>query len=189
MQKSHLALLAAVALLSVGMFGLNLRLAKRNRELKTQVDAQILGEKSTNAPLPGWIMPPLKVNTIDGDPHGAIDLQHSAAKMTLLLFDPGDPISDQNWKFWGQLLADPDLTYQFLPVTAAHTVSRDYLKRFQLGHHAVEAGLDPDIAKQMRMQATPQTIYLEGGTVKKVWFGLLSDVEVKEIKSIMQEDD
>jgi len=41
----------------------------------------------------------------------------------------------------------------------------------------------------MRMRATPQTIYVESGTVKKVWFGLLSNEDVKEITREMQIED
>ena len=38
----------------------------------------------------------------------------------------------------------------------------------------------------MRMQVAPQTVYVEGGTVRKVWFGLLSDEDVKDVSAKMQ---
>lgn len=189
MRKIHLILLVGIALLSVAVFGFNLTLQRLNREAKLQLDAQIDHEKLVNAPSPGWAMPRLKGSASDGRQE-EIDLQRSAPKFTLLLFDPWNcGACDANWVFWNKLLADPEINSRFLILTAATSVSEEYWRQHQVTRHPLQAGLDPDIAKQMRMQAAPQTIYLEKGTVKKVWFGLLSDENVKEITQTMRAED
>ena len=189
MRKTHLFLLVGVAVFSVVIFGLNLKLHRVNRHLKRQLDAQIQYAKLTSAPAPGWVMPPLKAKRLDGSA-GDFNLQGSAPKITLLLFNPVNcPVCEANWIFWDRLFADPDSKYRFVLLTGADSIPKDYVERHDLTHHALRISVDPGILKQMRMKVTPQTIYVEGGTVKKVWFGLLSDADVKEINNEMKVED
>jgi len=190
MRRTHLLLLVGVAALSVAIFGFNLKLYKLNRQIKSQRDSLIRQELSTSAPAPGWVMPVIHGKKMDGkDPE--LDFQGSAEKMTIMLFDSVNcPACDQNWTFWDRLLSDEDITSRLVAVSNG-PVSWAYIHQHPLisTNHMVVTELDPSIAKQMRMQAAPQTIYLEHGTVKKVWFGLLSDAEVKEIRNQMKMDD
>ena len=189
MRQSHLFLIAGVAVLSVAMFALNLKLYKVNAQVKSQLDRQIEMETRANSPSLGWAMPILHGKRIDGtDP--AVDLQGSAPKMTLFVFDTSNcPACEQNWKFWDQLLADGDISHSFISVTTG-SIPDDFLNQHPLVRkHMLITNLDPNVAKPMHLQAAPQTIYMESGTVKKVWFGLLSDQDVQEISKDMQTED
>jgi hypothetical protein len=189
MRKTHLVLLVGVLALSFAIAASSLRLRRQNVALKSRLDAEISQEKALNAPLPGWAMPPLKGRKSDGA-EAEIRLQNSAPKLTLLLFDPQNcKVCDQDWAFWNQLISDPDNGFAYLAVTAAPPVPRSYWADHHTPRHSVIFSADPEVLKQMRMQATPQTIFMERGTVKKVWFGLLSDEDVKEIDQLMQTEE
>ena len=110
--------------------------------------------------------------------------------MVLLLFDPSNcPACESNWKYWNKLLADPEKGRLLIAVTGAPSIPPDYLKRHQINLRYAVTDLDAGMLKQMRMETVPQTILLESGVVKRVWFGLLSDDDVKEIAGEIQVED
>lgn len=186
MVKTHLLLLAAVAALSVALFGFNLSLHARNRELEKQLNALLEREKFSNAPAPGWAMPQLSGKETNGNRIG-IDFLDSAPTMTVLLFDPENCTAcDENWLYWNKLRDDSDIGAHFMPITQAMSIPQDYRERHQIKQHFFLTGVDSGILGQMRMRATPQTIFMERGVVRRVWFGLLSDEDVEEISKAMK---
>src|SRR5579863_4344921 len=157
MGKPQVVLLIGVAVLSVAICGLNLKLHAVNGRLKTQLNTEIAFALATKAPATGWAMPPLSGQRVDGSAIG-IDLQHSYHSMVVLLFDPNNcPACEANWTYWDKLLADPDKARLLMFVTAASSVPTAYLRHYGLEREFVMTGLDPGMLKQMRMQAAPQT--------------------------------
>jgi hypothetical protein len=188
MNRTQVILLTAVSALSLFALGVNLKLHLTNVRLRQQLSEIIAPELATAAPAIGWPIPQLN-GMIDGTAAG-IDLQHSYHSMVLVVFSPINcPVCEANWKYWSRLLVDPDRAHLLMFITSAHSISEGYLQSHQMQHSRVMFDLGPGILKQMRMETVPQTILLESGTVKKVWFGLLSDADVEAIGASIQVDE
>jgi hypothetical protein len=176
-----------LACLSLATLAVNLRLYRVNAQLARQLDTQLQAERLANSPQPGWVMPLFKATRLDGR-DGTINFQFSAPKVAVLVFNPNCPPCDQNWVFWNKLLANPDINQQILLITEANSISPEYRQQHHLLAHHVRIAVDPAIIREMRLGAVPQTVYLEGGTVRRIWFGLLSDDDVREIAQDINSD-
>jgi len=178
MRKSQIYLLALVGVLSVGLFIQNLRVHAMNSHLDNQLQEVLRGEILVSAPANGLTIPTLAGIDRNGQDI-SIDLPRSGAKLLVLVLDPADVMVEHNFEFWNKLLAD-DRIHSIVVTTS--TVSADYLHTHPgiANRHIIRVA--PDFAKEMHLEAAPQTIFLERGVVKKTWFGLLSDADVNQIK-------
>jgi hypothetical protein len=152
-------------------------LIAKNKALRRRVEGLIM---ASFAPV-GATLPELSGKSVDGTPLD-IDLVQSAP-LILLLFEPSCAICDQNWPNWAKLTNDPQIGRQCLLVSANPKIPASYLERHQAGHRGALLGISPDIVRSFHLSSTPQTILVQSGRIVMTWPGVLSEADLREIKT------
>jgi hypothetical protein len=170
---------AIVALLAV-----NLKLQRRNANLAKQEEIYRRYFGEVNSPPPGTHLPELT----GAGPTGPwrLNLAGSSKKTAILLFDVDCKSCDQNWEYWDKLI-ERDISNRILPVATSEKIDSRYLNMHHLAQKRVLVGLDKNLQVLFRLQATPQTIVEHDGIVEKSWAGTLSDSDLKEVESALNQ--
>src|SRR5579872_4827383 len=131
MRKVQIVLLVLVIGFAVSMLALNLKLSKRNSQLRAQLNAEFQRQAIEDSPATGWILPPLKGHDPKGNPL-EVNLQNPGGKKVLLVFSPACEVCDENWPNWEKLVSNPDVSPHILPVSFVTSVTDNYLKQHQI---------------------------------------------------------
>jgi hypothetical protein len=172
-----LPLLAAIALLAVGLTVADGILVARNRALQGELNRLMMTDL---APV-GATLPTLSGKQPDGSPM-EVDLAQSAP-MLLFVFSPTCQVCEQNWPNWAKFIGDPDIGRQYLLLSAHRSIPATYLADHHAGTRVPLLGINPEIVRAFNLGATPQTLLVEKGRIVKAWPGVLSQSELKEIKN------
>jgi hypothetical protein len=172
-----LPILAGVVVLALLLSVANALLVARNRSLQRKLEGVMM---STFAPV-GSTFSEMSGRKPDGTPVD-IDLAQSAP-LVLLVFEPTCEVCEENWANWAKLISDPQVGRQCLLISAYPNIPPSYLE----SHHAAQRnailGINPEIARSFHLLATPQTILVQKGRIVKTWPSVLSEADLKEIKT------
>jgi hypothetical protein len=172
-----LPVLASVVVLALVLMVTNGLLIAKNRGLRRRLETVLM---NGFAPV-GATLPELLGRRVDGTP---LDIDQSqSAPLVLLLFEPSCAICDQNWPNWAKLINDPQIGHQCLLLSANAKIPESYLESHNAGRHAALIGISPEIVRSFHLSATPQTILVEKGKVVKTWPSVLSEADLREIKT------
>jgi hypothetical protein len=113
----------------------------------------------------------------------------STELMTLLVFRESCQYCEQNWKNWETLYNTPSNKMPIVFISGDSAVSASYRQKHPLldGHIAL-VGIKPEILASLKLGATPQTVLVVDGKVKRGWPGVLTDDDIKEVKQAASDE-
>lgn len=153
---------------------LNFRLADRNRELLSRVEAFY---RSIELPV-GARVPAV----VGMDRHGGeifVDPVAEELPVLLLVFSPFCPACDDNWPKWQPLLAaQRALGGKVVTVDISGAVRDDYLIAHGIDSIPVIIDVTPETNMAYRFRFTPQTLILQEGRLVAGWTGVLTEDDV-----------
>lgn len=107
----------------------------------------------------------------------------------LLVFREGCHYCEANWKNWDKLFGKGGVDIPVVLVTADKSISQPYRDQHpMLNEKHVILSADPNALASLKLNFTPQTIYVVGGKINKNWSGVLREEEMGDIKKSMSKD-
>jgi hypothetical protein len=174
-------------LLIVGLTSSDVWLTSRILLQKNQIQRLVNGE-GNSTPFIDAALPELSGHRLGSDVGYSI-IPAGSASLTLLVFRESCPYCEANWKNWDALFADNRLHTSVLLLSADQTLSDSYISKHPLlKRQLVLLGADPKLLSSLKLTATPQTIYLVNGKVRKDWLGILPAEKLGEIRNIVGQD-
>lgn len=182
--RVNVFLSAGVLLILIALAVINVTLQKRNSELVQQVDFARTELSVADSPKPGTMMPAeLPVMPPTGGPSRMLNIRYSTPKLVLLLFSPDCSVCEENWRYWDELRNDENSSGAFLPVSTSPNITNGYREKH---HIASVILLNRSLQESLNMSATPETILIVNGVVRRTWFGLLSDDDVRAVLTALK---
>jgi hypothetical protein len=174
-------------LLIVGLTSSDVWLTSRVFLQRSQIERIVNGE-GVSTPFTNTALPTLSGHRLGSD-QGYSVYPAGTASLTLLVFRESCPYCEANWKNWDALFADNKLPTSVVLISADQNLSDSYISKHPLlKHQLVILGADPKVLSSLKLTATPQTVYLANGNVKKDWLGVLSSEKLNEIRNIVGQD-
>ncbi len=162
----------------------NVVLQRRNEDLAKQRDSYRQYVAEINGPAEGTRLPDLTGTGPEGP--WKVSLEGPARSRAILLFSVNCHYSDQNWASWETLLNDPEVGQLSLLLTTSQSIKPEYLALHNVANRKVLVGLDAQQQASFHLIATPQTIVERDGIVERVWPGVLTDSDIREIVTALK---
>jgi hypothetical protein len=178
-------LLAGVFLILIALGMINLRLQKRNTELGRQIEFTRTVLAAAEGPRPGTIFPAEIPAIAPTGGSAKINIPSSIPKVVILLFEPNCTACEDNWRYWDKLRNEENAGGGFLPVSTSQNISKAYLEKHHIARSFIGV-VNEALQKSLNIHATPQTILVENGIVRRVWFGVLSNDDVRDILNALK---
>lgn len=173
-----LSALIVALILAVTLISMNTVLLLKNQALRKQLQSLL---RRNFAPV-GTTLEKITGHAPGGQPVD-LDVEHSAP-LIFMIFDPHCAVCDRNWPNWDKMMSDPQLQPQAVFLSAAGDELPDsYLEKHPVLRRKSVVGLDPNIIRSFNLSSSPQTFIVERGTIMQNWPSLLSDGDIREIKS------
>jgi hypothetical protein len=169
----------------VALLAVNVQLQRRNASLVRREGFYRQYYAAFNSPAKGTELPELTGAGSNGP--WRLNLKGSSERKAILLFNVDCSFCEQNWKSWEELLARDESSNRLLPIATSEKADATYLARHHLRGRRVWVGLDRYWQALLRLAATPQTIVERDGVVEKSWVGILSDSDLREVESALNE--
>jgi len=136
-------------------------------------------------PSQGAVLPPITGVGLNGKEFGVLPAH--TPRFALLIFRQTCHFCEANWKNWDSLFTQDRLDLPVVMVTADKTIEQPYLvKHPMLEHRFVVAGVDVSTLASLKLNLTPQTIYVVDGKISHDWPGVLSPDDINEISKTMR---
>lgn len=138
-------------------------------------------------PPQGAPLPLIKGVGLSGKEFGVLPAQ--TPRFALLVFRQTCGYCEINWKNWDSLFAQSNLDLPVIIVTADKTISQPYIAKHPLVRSRfLIAGIDTSTIQSLKLDVTPQTIYVVDGKVSHDWAGVLTADDISEIKKTMRNE-
>jgi hypothetical protein len=138
--------------------------------------------QSLSLPKTGAVLPTLAGRSLKTGTDFSI-VPVSTKRMTVLVFREACNYCEQNWKNWETLFDEPSDGMPVVFVSGDSALSDSYRQKHpMLDRHLTLIGIKPELLSSLKLDATPQTVIVVEGKVKKDWAGVLNDDDVKEVK-------
>lgn len=176
MKTLQKVLFVALAGLGVAMFATNLALVRKNRELRTQLDAKLASLEVK----PGTVLPPIQGTDAEGR---KLTVAWDGRRDSLLMiFSTMCPFCEENWPNWVSLTQKADLR-------RVNTVLVDLFGNATEGFlqvHGVSklplVHVDPAFVVSYNVRFVPETVLVgPDGRVIQVWAGVLQRADEDDI--------
>jgi hypothetical protein len=138
-------------------------------------------------PPQGASLPTINGVGLSGKEFGVLPAQ--TPRFALLVFRQTCGYCEINWKNWDSLFAQSNLDMPVVIVTADKTISQTYITKHPLVRSRfLIAGIDASTLESLKLDVTPQTIYVVDGKISHDWAGVLTADDMSEIKKTMHSD-
>jgi hypothetical protein len=108
--------------------------------------------------------------------------ENTTPRFALLVFREGCPFCEANWRNWDSTFGPEGSNVDVVLVTTDKALSQSYKDAHPLlQKKQVVLGVSPYTLKSLKLAATPETVYVVDGKVKRDWVGVLSERNIKEI--------
>lgn len=177
MRAKVVALAAAIGF--AGILALNFALIRQNRHLKAELAAP-----PALLPKIGTRIDQLAGVALDGS-QARVLFDGQARRTLLFVFSTRCAVCNLNWPQWQAITRSvPSQNFRLVYANIQSPITQDYERQYGIEHATVFAELDPRYESGLNLRLTPLTILLTpNGTVTRVWPGLLSQQEFREVLS------
>jgi len=170
-------LLALVVGFAVSDALLLVRLHRLNAEIASTVQVR----KAATTPAIGQPVPQIQGTSLKDKQPSAVD-PTSSPRLLLLVFRSGCHYCQANWENWDKLFGGSQQKLPVYMLTAEDALPTDFVDKHPLLKGVnVLTGVDQEIFQDLNSKTTPQTILVVDGKVAKVWEGVLSKQDVRNI--------
>lgn len=183
--RVNIFLVAGILLVLIALGVINMKLQRRNIELDRQIEFTRAVLANAETPKPGTILPAEIPAILPTGGSGLLNIQYSTPKVVILLFNPNCVACEDNWPYWDKLRHDENSGGAFLPVSTSQNISKSFLQEHHIAG-AVIGVVNQTLQKSLNMNATPQTILVDRGVVRRTWFGVLSNDDVRSILNALK---